>query len=354
MTGDTDIDRDTALIALFEASRARLFSLAYRILGVRADAEDVVQDTFVKWHLHHRTAGIAGGDALDAPAAWLATVAKRTAIDRLRRLKHEAPMPGGIDNVDGFNAIDHAPSPQTLAEQTSDLSYGMRLVLDRLSAEERAAFLLREAFEADYASIAKILNRSAAHCRQMVHRAKDRVRDDRKNKDAAHTVRREDAIEPAIESLLDAIARQDVSALVALTLATAPEFAPVSQIAATAIAEQQAALLTHALIARLRMGRIDLPASVDYDRVSLSQPHDAFFFPRTRIRLRPHFAQNALRGRPAAGNRVENPHGAAGQAANEFFRSNRLVYPENWCLESPAISIKDPQWLSTIRPRQSR
>ena len=274
MTGDTDIDRDTALIALFEASRARLFSLAYRILGVRADAEDVVQDTFVKWHLHHRTAGIAGGDALDTPAAWLATVAKRTAIDRLRRLKHEAPMPGSIDNLDGFDAIDHAPSAQALAEQTSDLSYGMRLVLDRLSAEERAAFLLREAFEADYASIAKILNRSAAHCRQMVHRAKDRVRDDRKNNDATDTAHGEDAIEP----LLDAIARQDVSALVALTLASAPvplpEFAPAAPVSTmtmtttTTIAERQAALLTHALIARLRIGRIDLPASVAGERAS--------------------------------------------------------------------------------------
>jgi RNA polymerase sigma-70 factor (ECF subfamily) len=271
MTGDTDIDRDTAQLALFEASRAPLFSLAYRILGVRADAEDVVQDTFVKWHLHHRTAGNAGGDVLDTPAAWLATVAKRTAIDRLRHLKHEAPIPGGIDNLDGFESIDHAPSAQALAEQTSDLSYGMRLVIDRLSAEERAAFLLREAFEADYASIAKILNRSAAHCRQMVHRAKDRVRDDRKNHDAthrAHGAHSEDAIEP----LLDAIARQDVSALVALTLATVsvplPEFAPVAPVSATAIAEHQAALLTHALIARLRIGRIDLPASFAGERAS--------------------------------------------------------------------------------------
>ena len=273
MTGDTDIDRDTAQLALFEASRARLFSLAYRILGVRADAEDVVQDTFVKWHLHHQTVLNTGGDVLDTPAAWLATVAKRIAIDRLRRLKHEAPMPGGIDNLDGFDSIDHAPSAQALAEQTSDLSYGMRLVLDRLSAEERAAFLLREAFEADYASIAKILNRSAAHCRQMVHRAKDRVRDDRKNNDATDTAHGEDAIEP----LLDAIARQDVSALVALTLASAPvplpEFAPAAPVSTmtmttTTIAERQAALLTHALIARLRIGRIDLPASVAGERAS--------------------------------------------------------------------------------------
>jgi len=266
MTGDTDIDRDTAPLALFEASRARLFSLAYRILGVRADAEDVVQDTFVKWHLHQRMADAAGRNTLDTPAAWLATVAKRTAIDRLRRLKHEAPLPGGLDNFDGFDSIDHAPSAQSLAEQASDLSYGMRLVLDRLSAEERAAFLLREAFEADYASIAKILNRSAAHCRQMVHRAKDRVRDDRKSNHATRTAHGEDAIEP----LLDAIARQDVSALVALTLATAlvpsPEFAPVAPVSATAIAEQHAALLTHALIARLRIGRIDLQSTVTGQR----------------------------------------------------------------------------------------
>jgi RNA polymerase sigma-70 factor (ECF subfamily) len=260
MTGDTDIDRDTAQLALFEASRARLFSLAYRILGVRADAEDVVQDTFVKWHLHQRTVAATGHNALDTPAAWLATVAKRSAIDRLRRLKHEAPLPGAIDKLDGLDSFDHAPSAETLAEQTSDLSYGMRLVLDRLSAEEQVAFLLREAFEADYASIAKILDRSAAHCRQMVHRAKGRVRDDRKSNDATHTAQEEDAIEP----LLDAISRQDVNALVALTLVTASA-APVS---AMAMAEQQAAQLTRALIARLRIGRIDLPSTVARERPS--------------------------------------------------------------------------------------
>ncbi|WP_323050698.1 hypothetical protein, partial [Caballeronia mineralivorans] len=60
---------------------------------------------------------------------------------------------------------------------------------------------------------------------------------------------------------------------------------------------------------------------------------------------------NALRGRAAAGiHRRKNPPGAASHAANEFFRPNRLVYPENWCPENPATSIKDPQWLSTIRP----
>jgi len=271
MTGDTDIDRDdrdTAQLALFESSRPRLFSLAYRILGVRADAEDVVQDTFVKWHLHLRTVAATGHNALDTPAAWLATVAKRSAIDRLRRLKLEASLPGGIDQVDGFGSFDHALPAETLAEQASDLSYGMRLVLDRLSAEEQVAFLLREAFEADYASIAKILDRSAAHCRQLVHRAKDRVRDDRKTSDATHTAQEHDAI---VEPLLDAIARQDVNALVALTLVTA-SVVPMVPVSAMVMAEQQAAQLTHALIARLRIGRIDLPSTVARERTSSLVP----------------------------------------------------------------------------------
>src|SRR5260370_41277513 len=120
MTGDTDIDRDAAQLAIFEVSRARLFSLAYRILGVRADAEDVVQDTFVKWHLQQRSAGF---DSLDTPAAWLATVAKRTAIDHLRHLKYETPLAGGID---GFDFIHTPPSAPTLAEQTSEFSHRKR------------------------------------------------------------------------------------------------------------------------------------------------------------------------------------------------------------------------------------
>ncbi|SAL39175.1 ECF subfamily RNA polymerase sigma factor [Caballeronia sordidicola] len=247
MNVDIESHRDRAQLAIFEAARPRLFSLAYRILGVRADAEDVVQDTFVKWHLHQRA---SAADTLDTPAAWLTTVAKRMAIDRLRRKARDSRL---VDEID-FLLGDNVPSAQALAERTSDLSYGMRRVFERLSAEERAAFLLREAFDEDYASIASILNRSAAHCRQIVHRAKDRVRDDRRDRpdntsDVRDTV--EPAVEPAIEPLLDAIARQDVHALVALTLAAAP---------ATS-ASAHAAMLTRDLIARLRIGRIDLHAN---------------------------------------------------------------------------------------------
>ena len=246
MSVDIDSDRDTALLAIFEASRSRLFSLAYRILGVRADAEDVVQDTFVKWHLHRRS---RGADALETPAAWLTTVAKRTAIDRLRRSAQDSRL------LEEFETLDQMPSAQALAEQASDLSYGMRLVVERLSAEERAAFLLREAFEEDYASIARILDRSPVHCRQIVHRAKDRVRDNRRRNHPDATPGTGDAVEP----LLDAIARQDLHAVIALTLSAA-----ITATTTTASASAHAATLTHALIARLRLGRIDLPRITEF------------------------------------------------------------------------------------------
>src|ERR1700712_647449 len=215
MSVDIESRRDEARLAICEASRSRLLSLAYRILGVHADAEDVVQDTFVKWHLQQRTGGI---DALQTPVAWLTTVAKRTAIDRLRRAAQDSRLIEefeaykayeAYEALEAFEASKQAPSAQALAEQTSDLSYGMRRVLERLSAEERAAFLLREAFEKDYASIARILDRSAVHCRQIVHRAKGRVRDDRRN----NRPNAAPGADENIESLLDAIARQDVHAL---------------------------------------------------------------------------------------------------------------------------------------------
>ncbi len=251
-----DIDPDSQHLATFETSRSRLFSIAYRILGVRAEAEDVVQDTFVKWHLQRRA---FGDNSVDTPAAWLATVAKRTAIDRLRRLKHELPHAMDVEEM-----IDagHAPSAQSLAEQASDLSHGMRRVLERLSAEERAAFLLREAFEADYASIGEILNRTAAHCRQMVHRARTRVRSEDTGARAADRLAalRDASRARELAPLLDAIARQDVDALVALTLPpTVPATVAVAALAATANAQAHAAsMITRALIKRLTMGRVVL------------------------------------------------------------------------------------------------
>ncbi len=151
----------------FSASRARLLSLAYRMLGSRAEAEDVVQDAWLKWHL----ADIAD---VRTPAGWLTTITTRLAIDRLRHLQLErASLAAGWLPEPWLD--DMAPSAEDVASRSSQMSYGLLLLLERLTPDERAAFVLHEAFECDYAEIAPIIGKSPANCRQIVHRAKERL-----------------------------------------------------------------------------------------------------------------------------------------------------------------------------------
>lgn len=154
----------------FEAARARLVALAYRMLGSRADAEDVVQDVWLKWHL-------ADTSEVRAPAAWLTTITTRAAIDRLRHVQRErASRPAGWLPEPWLDEM--APSAEDLVLRAAQMSYGVMLLLERLKPDERAAFVLHEAFDCDYAEIAKILERTPAACRQMVHRAKARLQRD--------------------------------------------------------------------------------------------------------------------------------------------------------------------------------
>lgn len=151
----------------FASLRPRLFSIAYRMLGTRADAEDVLQDAWLRWQ---RTAHAA----LQSAEAWLVTVVTRLAIDRLRAAKAEREAYVGWWLPEPLVALDEH-TPETAAELASDLSVAFLWVLERLSPEERAAFLLRQAFDQDYAEIAALLGKSEAACRQLVHRAAERV-----------------------------------------------------------------------------------------------------------------------------------------------------------------------------------
>ncbi|NML29256.1 sigma-70 family RNA polymerase sigma factor [Paraburkholderia antibiotica] len=152
----------------FEAARARLLALAYRMLGSRAEAEDVVQDVWLKWHL-------ADTQVVQTPAAWLTTLTTRTAIDRLRHAQRErASQATGWLPEPWLDQV--APSAEELALRAADMSYGVMLLLEHLKPDERAAFVLHEAFDCDYAEIASILERTPAACRQIVHRAKARLR----------------------------------------------------------------------------------------------------------------------------------------------------------------------------------
>ena len=157
--------------------RPRLLGLAYRMLGDVDEAEDVVQEAFLRWHLTDQ-------EVVRAPEAWLVTVVTRLSVNRLRRLRTERatyPGPWLPEPV----AIDPAlvpaspPAPDHAAELASDLSIGLLLLLERLAPVERAALLLRDVFDTEYAEIARILERSADAVRQLVHRARTRVRAER-------------------------------------------------------------------------------------------------------------------------------------------------------------------------------
>ena len=155
----------------FEPNRRRLFGLAYRMLGSRAEAEDVVQDAFVRWHQSDRS-------AIRNAEAWLVTTATRLAIDRLRALKTEREAYVGPWLPEPMMR-DHPPSPDHHVELAADLSMAFLVLLERLGPEERAAFLLHDVFDFGYAEIATVLDKSEDACRQIVSRARSRVRSER-------------------------------------------------------------------------------------------------------------------------------------------------------------------------------
>jgi len=153
----------------FARCRPRLFALAYRMLGIRADAEDVVQDAWLRW-------AAADTGTLASAEAWLTTVVTRLSIDRLRVLRKERETYAGFWLPEPLVEIDD-DTPEAALALAGEMSYAFLWLLERVSPAERAAFLLRRIFEHDYAEIAAILEKSEAACRQLVHRASRHLRD---------------------------------------------------------------------------------------------------------------------------------------------------------------------------------
>lgn len=179
----------------FTALRPRLFGMAYRMLGVRADAEDVLQDAWLRWSRQDVA-------VLQSAEAWLVTVVTRLSIDRLRALKAEREayvgwwLPEPLVELHNVNhphgdALHHHHTPESAAELAGDLSVAFLYVLERLGPEERAAFLLRQVFDYDYPEIAAQLGKSEASCRQMVHRASERVQQARTRFEVPQAVHRQ-------------------------------------------------------------------------------------------------------------------------------------------------------------------
>jgi RNA polymerase sigma-70 factor, ECF subfamily len=143
--------------------RPLLFSIAYRMLGRVTEAEDMVQEAFLRWHKQDQA-------AIREPKAWLTTAVTRLCIDQMRSVRRQREEYVGVWLPEPI--IENDATPADLADS---LGTAFMMMLEELKPVERAAFLLREAFGHDYAVIAEITGKSEANCRQMVSRAKARL-----------------------------------------------------------------------------------------------------------------------------------------------------------------------------------
>lgn len=176
--GDPDVDSHTDL---FQQYRQRLFGLAYRMLGAPADAEDVLHDAWLRWQSQDAA-------ELEDPEAWLVTVTTRIALDRLRRAKTEREPYSGPWLPEPVDASARPPDAELESSEILTLSF--LLLLERLSPDERAAFLLHEVFDYSHAEASTILGIAEDACRQRVHRAKARLREGRPRFQADATAQR--------------------------------------------------------------------------------------------------------------------------------------------------------------------
>lgn len=153
----------------FNHYRSRLFAIAYRMLGSVMDAEDMVQETFLRWRQ-------VSEQDVKSTQAYLTTIITRLCIDRLRSAKVQREQYVGPWLPEPF-ITEHASDPNAMVELADSLTIGFLVLLERLSPLERAVFVLREAFEFDYTEIGRIVEKNAVNCRQIARRARQRLTD---------------------------------------------------------------------------------------------------------------------------------------------------------------------------------
>ncbi|OAH15430.1 RNA polymerase sigma factor SigJ [Streptomyces jeddahensis] len=154
----------------FEASRPRLEAIAYRLLGSASEAEDAVQETFLRWQA-------AGADHIEVPEAWLTKVLTNLCLNQLTSARARRETYVGQWLPEPLLAGDPMLGPADTAEQRESVSYAVLVVLERLSPNERVVYVLREAFDYPHREIAGILDITEAASQQIFHRAKKHVAD---------------------------------------------------------------------------------------------------------------------------------------------------------------------------------
>jgi RNA polymerase sigma-70 factor (ECF subfamily) len=160
-------------VAVFEAARARLEAIAYRLLGSASDAEDAVQDTFLRWQSADR-------DLVETPEAWLTKVLTNLCLNRLTSARARRETYVGQWLPEPVLAGDRMLGPADTAEQRESVSIAMLTLMERLSPKERAVYVLREAFGYAHAEIAGMLDLTEANCQQLHRRAKQHLAADRR------------------------------------------------------------------------------------------------------------------------------------------------------------------------------
>ena len=184
-------------LSAFAPVRPRLFGIAYRMLGSAAEAEDIVQDVWLRWQSMNRS-------AVENPPAYLATTTTRLCINlsQSAHARHESYVGTWLPEP-----VDTSADPGMGAERDEALKLAVLLLLEKLSPTERAAYVLREAFDYPYRQIADILQMEEANVRQLVSRARKHIEDGRRASVGANEQRR------FLEAFIAAAQKGDMAAL---------------------------------------------------------------------------------------------------------------------------------------------
>ncbi|WP_100445435.1 sigma-70 family RNA polymerase sigma factor [Glycomyces xiaoerkulensis] len=196
----------------FETDRGRLAALAYRLLGSAADAEDAVQDAFVRWQAADR-------ECIESPEAWLTKVVTNLCLDRLRSARARRERAAGDRLPEPLLEGDPMLGPAETAEQRESVSLAVLTLMERLSPVERAVYVLREAFSYPHAEIARILDITESGSQQHAHRARRRVAAARHDTEVDRATARR-----IVEAFLDAAASGRTEELVELLTEDATGF----------------------------------------------------------------------------------------------------------------------------------
>ena len=190
----------------FTALRPLLFSIAYRMLGQVSEAEDVIQEAFLRYQ-----GAVVGGVVVRSSKAYLASTVARLSIDHLRKAPYERRSNDGQWLPEPLATEDVGDDPAARAEVAESVSMAFLLVMERLNPVERAVFLLHDVFDYEHQEVATIVQKSEAACRRIALRARRRIEAERPRLDGATPKRRE-----ITERFFAALSRGDLDGLVAV------------------------------------------------------------------------------------------------------------------------------------------